>query len=268
LIGPGTIAFIQQWLPGGEIIRQTCPNAPLDVVQSAGFTTNGAPISGNSNTMPFRVLGRPWHGENNLTPERDVSAGYFATLGARLWRGRYFIDAEDASKPPVAIVNRALVRKYFPGEDALGRQLARPWPSKPIEIVGIVEDIREGPLDVEIPPVLYIPFQQSPDRYFSLVVRTRQEEHALLPALAATMRRIDPGIVTDGGKAAEFYAESVSLVEYLIRKYGADSFAKLCSQIRDGKELNDALRFTYPDSIRSIESLESGWRQYLTDWKQ
>jgi predicted permease len=181
-----------------EIVRRI---ESLPGVQSAGFTTNGAPISGNSNTMPFRVLGRPWHGENNLTPERDVSAGYFATLGARLWRGRYFIDAEDASKPPVAIVNRALVRKYFPGEDALGRQLARPWPSKPIEIVGIVEDIREGPLDVEIPPVLYIPFQQSPDRYFSLVVRTRQEEHALLPALAATMRRIDPGIVTDGGKS-------------------------------------------------------------------
>jgi predicted permease len=173
----------------------------LPGVESAGFTTNGAPISGNSNTMPFRVLGRPWHGENNLTPERDVSARYFATLGARLWRGRYFTDAEDTSKPPVAIVNRALVRKYFPGEEALGRQLARPWPSKPIEIVGIVEDIREGPLDIEIPPVLYIPFNQSPDRYFSLVVRTRHEEHALLPALAATIRRLDPGIVTDGGKS-------------------------------------------------------------------
>jgi predicted permease len=118
-----------------------------------------------------------------------------------LWRGRYFTDAEDTSKPPVAIVNRALVRKYFPGEEALGRQLARPWPSKPIEIVGIVEDIREGPLDIEIPPVLYIPFNQSPDRYFSLVVRTRHEEHALLPALAATIRRLDPGIVTDGGKS-------------------------------------------------------------------
>lgn len=172
----------------------------LPGVKSAGFTTNGVPVTGNGNTMPFRVLGRPWHGENNLTPERDVSSKYFTTLGAKLWRGRYFTDAEDASKPPVAIVNRALVRKYFPGEDALGRQLARPWPSKPIEIVGIVEDIREGPLDEEIPPVLYIPFNQSPDRDFSLVVRTLHDERALLPALAATIRSIDPRIVMDRGK--------------------------------------------------------------------
>jgi predicted permease len=172
----------------------------LPGVRSVGFTTNGVPVSGNGNTMPFRVLGRPWHGENNLTPERDVSAKYFTTLGAKLWRGRYFTDAEDASKPSVAIVNGALVRKYFPGEDALGKQLARPWPSKPIEIVGIVEDIREGPLDEAIPPVLYIPFNQDPDRDFSLVVRTLQDERALLPALAATIRRIDPGIVMDRGK--------------------------------------------------------------------
>lgn len=49
--------------------------------------------------------------------------------------------------------------------------------------------------------MLYIPFNQSPDRSFSLVVRTGQEEHALLSASAATIRRIDPGIVTDGGKS-------------------------------------------------------------------
>jgi len=62
-----------------------------------------------------------------------------------------------------------------------------------------VEDIREGPLDAPIPPVLYIPYTQSPDNYFSLVVRTSRDEHSLLPALRSAIRQIDPDIVPVGG---------------------------------------------------------------------
>ncbi|HEY9141284.1 MAG TPA: ABC transporter permease [Bryobacteraceae bacterium] len=171
----------------------------LPGVRSVGFATNGVPLQGNGNTTWVRVLGRPWHGEHNEMPERDVSAGYFATLGAKLLRGRYFSDAEDKSKPHVAIINQAFAKHYFPGEDALGRQLSYlATPPVPIEIVGIVEDIREGPLDAAIPPVLYLPFNQSTDIYLGLVVRTSQDERSLLPALAATIRQIDPGIVSIG----------------------------------------------------------------------
>jgi predicted permease len=172
----------------------------LPGVNSVGFAANGVPVGGNGNTTWFRVLGRPWHGEHNEVPERDVSAGYFTTLGARLLRGRYFHEAEDVSKPHVAIINQALARQYFPGEDALGKQLSYlSTPPVPIEIVGIVKDIREGPLDAAIPPVLYIPFNQNTDHYFGVVVRTSEAEGPLLPALAATIRQIDPGIVTIGG---------------------------------------------------------------------
>src|SRR5262249_12000405 len=69
----------------------------------------------------------------------------------------------------------------------------------PIEVVGIVDDIREGPLDVTIPPVLYTPFNQEPDDEFTLVVRTAQSDEALLPAIAAMVRQIDPGIVSMRG---------------------------------------------------------------------
>ncbi len=74
----------------------------------------------------------------------------------------------------------------------------KPSPA-PIEIVGIVEDIREGPLDADIPPVLYVPFNQSTVSGFGMVVRTSRDERPLLPALAATIRQIDPGIVTVRG---------------------------------------------------------------------
>ena len=177
----------------------------LPGVQSVGFVGDGLPLGGNGNTTWFRVLGRPWHGEHEEAPERDVSTAYFQTLGAKLIAGRYFNDAEDGSKPRVAIVNQSFVRHYFPNENPLGPRLGdlQPKPN-PIEIVGVVEDIREGPLDVPIPPVLYIPYTQSPDNYFSLVVRTSRDEHSLLPALRTAIRQIDPDIVpVDGATMIE-----------------------------------------------------------------
>ena len=95
-----------------ELFRQV---ASLPGVKSAGLSSS-LPVTHNGNTTWFRVLGRPWHGEHNEVPERDVSSGYFATLGTKLVRGRYFNEAEDASKPPVAIVNQAFVRQYFPAK--------------------------------------------------------------------------------------------------------------------------------------------------------
>ncbi|WP_394766628.1 ADOP family duplicated permease [uncultured Paludibaculum sp.] len=171
----------------------------LPGVTSVGLTSS-LPVGGNGNTTWFRVIGRPWHGEHNEVPERDVSAGYFTTLGARLIRGRYFTEGDDASKPRVAIVNQAMARQYFPGEDPIGKHLTYLTdPPKPIEIVGIVDDIKEGPLEVATVPALYIPFKQDPSRFFNLVVRTAQSEQQLLPALTATIRGFDSGIVTAQG---------------------------------------------------------------------
>jgi ABC-type antimicrobial peptide transport system permease subunit len=101
----------------------------------------------------------------------------------------------------VAIINQALARQYFSGEDPIGRQLSYlSDPPVPMEIVGIVEDVREGPLDAPIPPVLYIPFNQSTGNSFGVVVRTSQAGPSLLPALAGTIRRINPDIVLYGAQ--------------------------------------------------------------------
>ena len=170
----------------------------LPGVKSVGLSHLGLPLDGNGNTSWLRVLGRPWHGEHIDTPERNVSSGYFTTLGAKLLRGRYFSDAEDASKPRVTIINQAMARQYFPGEDPIGKQLSYISGSpNAMEIVGIVENIKEGPLsDIPTPPVLYTPFNQSARNDFGVVVRTWQDEQSLLPQVAATIRHIDPDIAT------------------------------------------------------------------------
>jgi macrolide transport system ATP-binding/permease protein len=169
----------------------------LPGVTSAG-TSSLLPVSYNGNTDWIRFVGRPYDGRHNEVNERDVSAGYFRAIGAKMLRGRNFSDAEDESKPKVAIINQALAKKYFPGEDPIGKVIGDTelTPKSLKQIVGIVDDIREGALEDEIWPAEYLPFNQSPGTYMSLVVRTSQSEQSTLPALAATIHDIDPNIVT------------------------------------------------------------------------
>ncbi|HEY3455786.1 MAG TPA: FtsX-like permease family protein, partial [Bryobacteraceae bacterium] len=173
--------------------------AGLPGVNSVGLTTD-IPISHWGDTTWFRIVGRPWHGEHNDTPERDVSPGYFTTIGARLLRGRYFLENEDASKPRVAIVNRALAQQFFPGQDPIGQQISGlASDAKPIQIIGLIENIKEGALDTANRPVLYFPFNQTPASYFILVVRTSQAGESLLPSISSAVHRINPAVVTAGG---------------------------------------------------------------------
>jgi predicted permease len=182
--------------------------AGLPGVRSVGVSADGAPLTHNGNTTWIRLLGRPWDGGHIDIPQRGVSPAYFTTLGAKLAGGRYFDETDDQSRPPVAIVNRAFARKYFPNENVVGRQFGRPEAApKPVEIVGVIEDVREGPLDVEIPPVVYRPFNQDNDTYFTLAVRTAQDEGSILPALGRMVREIDPGIVTLRGMTMTERAE-------------------------------------------------------------
>lgn len=169
----------------------------LPGVQSAALTSV-LPVSFNGNTTWIRFLDRSYHGEHSEVNERDVSSEYFTTIKARLLRGRYFTDSEDASKPGVVVINQALAKQYFPGEDPIGKKIVHfdLAPNSTREIIGIVDDIKEGPLDSEIWPAVYYPLNQAPDTSFALVVRTSQAEQAVLPSLVKTIHQIDPDIGT------------------------------------------------------------------------
>ena len=171
--------------------------AELPGVQSAGLTTV-LPVSFNGNTVWIRIMGHPYNGEHNEVNQRDVSPDFFSTIRARLMAGRFFTATDDASKPRVVIINQTLARKYFPGEDPIGKTIGetRDWPKSLRQVVGVVEDIRDGSLDAEIWPAVYYPFEQSPDSGFNLVVRTSQSEASLLPSLVAAVREVDPTMGT------------------------------------------------------------------------
>ncbi|MGD0668143.1 MAG: ABC transporter permease [Bryobacteraceae bacterium] len=150
------------------------------------------PVGSDWGTTGFHIVGRTDQGEQHEVISRQVSPAYFKTLEARLIRGRYFRESEDASKPPVIIVNRTLASRYFAGEDPIGKQICYAWsPRIPRQIVGVVEDIKEGSLENANWPAVYAPFDQNPAGMLTVLVRTSMAEEAVLPQVAATIHHID-----------------------------------------------------------------------------
>jgi len=175
-----------------EIARRV---TSLPGVESAGLTSR-LPVGCNCPTDGIRIVGRPYHGEHNEVNERHVSASYLAALKVTLMRGRFFTEADDASHPGVAIINQALAQKYFPGVDPIGQSIANDEGGKPSvwQIVGVVDDIREGPLDVDIAPTEYFPSNQIDELSFTLAARSSQDASALLPVLVSTLHQISPDL--------------------------------------------------------------------------
>ena len=191
VMAPGTVYKSDEQIAGlyREILGRV---TSLPGVESAGMTSR-LPVQCDCNTDSIRFPGRPYHGEHNEVDERHAGPAYLATLKAGLVRGRFFNDMDDVSKPGVAVINQALAKKYFPGQDPVGQRIANDEGGRPSvwEIVGVVDDVREGPLDVDISPAEYFALQQTQDRSFSLVVRTQKDAGALLPELVNTLHQID-----------------------------------------------------------------------------
>ena len=127
VMAPGTVYTTPEQTTGlyREIARRV---SGLPGVQSSGVTMR-LPVDCDCNSDGIRFPGRPYHGEHNEVDERHVSPAYLSTLKASLVRGRFFTEDDDASRPGVAVINQALARKYFPGQNPIGQN--RGWTSFP-----------------------------------------------------------------------------------------------------------------------------------------
>ena len=171
--------------------------AAVPGVESAAAIAN-LPLSGGWTAGSFNIEGRTWpEGEEPTANFQLVSADYFRTLRVRLLRGRFFTAADGASAPAVAIVSRDFAELHFPGENPVGRRIDFRWNTTGFqEIVGVVDDVRYLALDATPVPAIYVPAVQNPVSALhlglALMVRTRATPEALLPALRAEVRAVDP----------------------------------------------------------------------------
>ncbi|MGD0733627.1 MAG: ABC transporter permease [Terracidiphilus sp.] len=176
----------------------------LPGVQSAA-AIDVLPVSCNCDTDWVRFVGRPYNGIHNEVNDRVVSTGLFSTLQVKLKSGRFFSEADDAAKPKVIMINNAFARRYYPGEDPIGKKIGdtQLTPTSIREIVGVVEDFKEAGLDQEQLPTEYEPFNQDPDSYFSIVLRTSQDAGSILPALAPMIHGVNPNVSVDWQRTME-----------------------------------------------------------------
>jgi predicted permease len=131
-------------------------------VISAGYTTF-LPLTNRGGTSGFTIEGvaPPPPGQINDANHRVVSAEYLQTIGVRLRAGRYFTPFDGPEQAPVAMINEAMARQYWPNQDPLGRRFrlgnaTAPW----MTIVGIVDNVRQMGLDVAGRAEMYFPCTQ------------------------------------------------------------------------------------------------------------
>src|SRR5260370_19944216 len=110
--------------------------------------------------------------------------------------GRSYTEADDGSKPRVAVINRALAKEFFPGEDPVGRTIGDAELSQKslAQVIGVVADVREGDLVEPLAPALYYPFKQDTDGTLFLVVRTGQQPAPMMLSLVRAIHQVDPNL--------------------------------------------------------------------------
>lgn len=126
----------------------------------------------------------------------EVSADFFTAMGTRLLRGRFFAIGDGADAPPVAIINDAMARRSWPGQDPVGRRLQvgpRNADGAWYTVVGVVADMRRQGLERDAFPQMFVPLAQShPPRNVDVFVRTASDDPLTMAgALRAAVRRVE-----------------------------------------------------------------------------
>jgi predicted permease len=140
--------------------------------------------------------------EAPIVPFNVVSPGFFRTMGMPLLRGRDFEATDSAASRPVLIVNEAFARRFWPGQDPVGRIIRNMGEGGGL-VVGLVRDARLASLRSEPEPYLFLPMAQFHLSDMSVVVETDGRPAAALPALAAAVARLDPDLPLDEAATLE-----------------------------------------------------------------
>ena len=205
-----------------------------------GSLSSVIPQGGDSDT-DFVIEGRPRAERSDqalITWYRDVSATYFSAMQIPLRRGRLFAAGESA---PAAVVNETFARRYFPGEEAIGKRLGF-GDDRWFTIVGIVGDVKvRGPREparVEA----YVPYWQQPEAGTNVVLKTAIDPASLIEPLKRAVKEVDPsvavaspetmdGLIGEANSAPRFYAMMVAtfaglaLVLAAVGIYGVMSYS-------------------------------------------
>lgn len=168
-------------VPGIEAVSQTWGALPLSGDDENLFWLDGQPKPANKNDMNWAI-------------DYIVEPGYLKAMGIPLLRGRFFTAQDNEHAPPVVVVDEVFARKYFPGQDPLGKRIHIDGHDRPAEIVGMLGHVKQWGLDTDdqqsLRSGLYIPCMQMPDDFVAMsptssavVVRSEGNSAGLLDSI-------------------------------------------------------------------------------------
>lgn len=216
-------------------------------VVSAGAAFNSFQSGGGFLTSVV-VDGRPTaDGQPRTVQFRRASPGYFETMKIPELRGRTFADSDTAESQPVVVISRQLGDAFWPGEDPVGRRLARAaTPTAMMTVIGIVDDVRDRGLELPTLPTIYVPYSQNTNgaAAISLVVRTTGDPGGYRQALAQAVHRVDPTLPL---------SNLTTLESYLARTIGPSRFRSVLLAAFAGLGLALAIVGIYGVTARGVE---------------
>src|SRR6202035_2742603 len=172
----------------------------LPGVRSAG-AVRALPLATSMGDWGLKVEGyQPPPGESVRGDWQVVTPGYFESLGIPLQKGRTFTAADRRDARPVIVVSEAMARKFWPGQDPLGRRImvSGSGPSGWSTVVGVVGDVRHDGLTADVKQTWYLPRTQFdlstgfPISGMTLVVKTAGDPAGIAPGVRAALRAADP----------------------------------------------------------------------------
>jgi len=150
------------------------------------------PWDGYDENSDFEIVGAPPQAHRDIEAQyRFASPDYFRAVGTPLISGRFFAETDTPTSPTVTIVNEAFVRRYFPGQDPIGKRLNM-WAKKNVVIVGVVGDVKASPDAAAAKPSFYWDDWQYPQLLERIVVvRASSNLAGLAAAIPGEVRAID-----------------------------------------------------------------------------
>ena len=187
--GPSRIRFVNQL---SDSVRA------LPGVEAFGGISE-LPLNNEHNDTLFRVAEHPGSkpGDLNDADFRVPTLGYFETIGIPLLRGRLFEERDGPRSPRVVVVDEPFVRRYFPGEDPVGKHLSVYSGAAgylPSEIIGVVAGIRNDSLQIPPRPTMYFAYAQADSDHLHLLVRTAGDPESLAGPIRRLVAAQDPDV--------------------------------------------------------------------------
>ena len=117
-----------------------------------------------------------------ISAYRVATPGYFPASGIRMLQGRGFEDRDTPQSTPVAVVDQATAKKWWPGQSAIGKRISFQGPKGPwLTVIGVVGNVRHHGLNKNVFPTAYVPHSQTPFAGMMIAVRTATDPNLLIP---------------------------------------------------------------------------------------